>query len=70
MSDEKPTKESPHDDDPYVWYFFEVTGVSYGQYCEEDNCFYGARGYLIGDATHWMPAPKPPALKLPRRRRK
>lgn len=43
----------------YVWYYFEYTGVSYGQYVG-DNTYAGRRGFLCGDVTHWMPAPEPP----------
>lgn len=44
-----------------VWYFFEVTGVSAGQYLGDggDNdglpTFGGKGGFLGGDVTHWMP---------------
>lgn len=41
-----------------VWYFFEVTGVSAGQYWGSEDglaTFGGARGFLGGDVTHWMP---------------
>lgn len=48
--------------DQYVWYFFEHTGVAYGQYEPEGHCFYGRRGFLCSDVTHWMPAPPPPAI--------
>ena len=47
-------------DGQYVWYFFEVTGVNYGKYESHTGTFYGPRGFLCGDVTHWMPAPEPP----------
>ena len=42
-----------------VLYYFDVTGVSAGQYLG-DNCFGGKLGFLCGDVTHWMPLPEPP----------
>jgi len=60
MKDRAPKKER-YGDDPYVWYYFELIGVAYGQFSEEDFCFYGAKGYTSAkDVTDWMPAPPPP----------
>ena len=41
----------------YVWYYFEHTGVNEGFYTFSGgyDCFYGKRGFLCGDVTHWMP---------------
>ena len=52
-------KQKP-EDGQYLWYFFEITGVAYGRYDAEGNCYYGHNGFLCGDVTHWMPAPNPP----------
>ena len=41
-----------------VWYFFERTGVSSGEYWGEEDglpTFGGPRGFLGGDVTHWQP---------------
>ena len=49
-----------------VWYFFEHTGVDHGEYKLSSNeladgviwemdCFFGKRGFLCDDVTHWMP---------------
>ncbi len=35
-----------------LWYYFEITGVSKGEYFGE-WCFGGERGFLTGDVTHW-----------------
>ena len=55
-------KDKTPSDYQYVWYYFEITGVSYGQYSVEEDCFYGPRGFLTGDVTHWMEAPEPPSI--------
>jgi hypothetical protein len=49
MYDEKNLPEVDSD----VFYFFEFTGVSKGQYYG-GNCFGGNRGFLTGDVTHWQ----------------
>jgi len=43
------------EDGQRVFYYFEHTGISWGQYDEEFNTFYGGRGFLTGDVTHWLP---------------
>jgi len=45
-----------------VWYYFEVTGVNYGRYDATENVFYGPRGFLCGDVTHWIAAPPTPQV--------
>lgn len=55
------SKQKP-EHEQYVWYFFEHTGVSYGQYDAEDDCYYGRSGFLCGDVTHWIAAPEPPVV--------
>lgn len=49
------------EEDQTCWYYFEVTGVSFGKYLG-NNCFGGHRGFLCGDVTHWRPqaVPAPP----------
>jgi hypothetical protein len=45
-----------------VIYFFDMVGVHRGHYDGQD-CYYGERGFLTGDVTHWMPdhgGPLPP----------
>ena len=66
INDQRPENEQD------VFYFFEVLGVYKGkyersQYPEElfdeghepvfGNTFYGKKGWLTDDVTHWMPAP-------------
>ena len=53
--------EQQPEDGQYVWYYFKVTGVSYGQYDAENDCFYGKSDFLCGDVTHWQPAEAPPS---------
>lgn len=36
-----------------LWYYFEYTGVSHGEYYG-DWVFAGKRGFLTGDVTHWQ----------------
>lgn len=49
------------------WYYFEITGVSYGKYIGH-NTFGGRHGFLCGDVTHYMICddesivPDPPCL--------
>jgi len=40
-----------------VWYYFEITGVSSGEYesNEHGDTFFGEGGFLTNDVTHWMP---------------
>lgn len=49
-----------------VFYYFEYTGVNRGKYSRVDisegcgegafaDCFYGEKGFLGDDVTHWMP---------------
>lgn len=53
-----------------VLYYFDICGVNYGKYSrvwEEDeqrfyDCFYGSKGFLCDDVTHWMPMPEPPSI--------
>lgn len=54
-------KQKP-EHEQWVWYFFEITGVNYGQYDAEGDCYHGRRGFLRGDVTHWMAAPEPPNI--------
>ncbi len=64
INDQKPEYQQD------VFYFFEVLGVYKGKYRKynyhEDlddvepcwgDVFYGKKGFLTDDATHWMPAP-------------
>lgn len=44
-----------------VYYFFDYVGVCAGAYDAHDNVFYGARGFLHLDVTHWMPLVRPAA---------
>lgn len=39
--------------DTLVFYYFEHTGVSLGEF-EEPDTFFGKLGFLGGDVTHWM----------------
>jgi len=45
-----------------VFYYFKHTGIARGHYkkTEYGDCFYGDRGFLTNDVTHWMPFPKEP----------
>jgi len=56
--------------DQDVFYFFEELGVYKGKYKQVNyyegaeevdpiygDCFYGSKGFLTDDVTHWMPAP-------------
>ncbi|MDO9527625.1 MAG: DUF551 domain-containing protein [Syntrophales bacterium] len=69
IKDELPT------DQQEVVYYFKPLGVFRGKYKKVENdefavgavfdCFYGDRGYLCDDVTHWMPdregeLPEPP----------
>lgn len=62
-------KDQPPTDGQAVIYFFDVCGVYRGHFAAPDT-FYGDRGFLGGDVTHWMPdegqplPPPPTALKL------
>lgn len=62
-------KKQPEDGQD-VFYFFDILGVYKGKYKKvnyyEDypemdpvygDCFYGKKGFLTDDVTHWMPAP-------------
>lgn len=64
ITDRKP------EDEQDVFYFFEVLGVYKGKYCKSNyyegyddiepcwgDTFYGKKGFLTDDVTHWMPAP-------------
>jgi hypothetical protein len=51
-------------DGQYVWYYFECTGVSYGQSGDNGNYFHGPLGFLTGDVTAWVPAPPPPCEEI------
>lgn len=46
-------KNSPPQPGTKVWYYFELTGVSQGEY-HGDNCYGGKRGFLCDDVTHWQ----------------
>lgn len=64
INDQKP------EDGQNVFYFFDVFGVYKGKYQKSNyyvghddiescwcDCFYGKKGFLTDDVTHWMPAP-------------
>ena len=46
-------KRSPIDGQPVI-YYFEFCGVNRGHFAAPDT-FYGRKGFLGGDVTHWMP---------------
>lgn len=68
VADEKPAENQE------VWYYFFITGVSSGVYNLVDigegldffdkpvmcDCFSGSSGFLIDEATHWMPLTESP----------
>lgn len=61
MSNWIPVSERHPEKNQDVWYYFEVTGVSWGKYLGDD-CFGCGMCFLCGDVTHWAdaPAPQPP----------
>jgi len=65
-------KDQKPEDGQDVFYFFDVLGVYKGRYLRKEypremfeegtepvygDCFYGKKGFLTDDVTHWMPAP-------------
>lgn len=41
-------------DEQAVIYYFDVCGVYRGHF-QAPDVFYGEKGFLGGDVTHWMP---------------
>jgi len=60
-------KDALPEEEQQVIYFFKDVGVHIGKFTREEttNIFYGKKGWLGNDVTHWMPyrpgpLPKPP----------